>query len=134
MPNKAIRRFFIAIGVFYLLNLVGLIPAFSKELLGVMYPAVQRGFEGIHLALLQDAWFVVGAQLGAVGVVALWAARQPSRYAGLIPVVVAIELFDAAWDIYSMVFGGETLWFGLLTLVIHVFWIVWALRLWRQVR
>lgn len=134
MPNKAIRRFYIAIGVFYLLNLVGLIPTFSKGLLGVMYPAVQRGFEGAHFALLQDAWLVVGAQLGAVGVVALWAARQPSRYAGLIPVVMATELFDAAWDIYSMVFGGEALWFGLLTLFIHVFWIVWALRLWRQVR
>lgn len=39
----------------------------------LMYPSVGNGFQGELMMLLQDAWLVVGMQLGAVGVLALWA-------------------------------------------------------------
>lgn len=133
MNAKAIRRFLAAIGIFYLLNLLGLLPGRSAGVLMLMYPSAENGFQGELMMLLQDAWFVVGMQLGAVGVLALWALREPIRYAGIIPVVVVIEIFDAIWDIYSMVLSGETLWFGLTTLAIHWVWIIWGLSLWRQV-
>lgn len=133
MNDKAIRRFLAAIGIFYLLNLLGLLPGRSAAVLTLMYPSVGNGLQGELMMLLRDAWFVVGMQLGAVGVLALWALREPLRYAGIIPVVVVIEIFDAIWDVYSMVSSGETLWFGLTTLAIHGVWIIWGISLWRQV-
>jgi hypothetical protein len=133
MNDKAIRWFLAAIGIFYLLNFLGLLPARSAAVLMLMYPSVGNGFQGELMMLLQDAWLVVGMQLGAVGVLALWALREPIRYAGIIPVVVFIEIFDAMWDVYSMVLSSETLWFGLTTLAIHLVWIIWGISLWRQV-
>lgn len=130
MNERSVRWFFVAVGVFYLLNFIGLLPGLSEPLLTVMYPEAGLPVGGGGSSLLQDAWAVIGAQLGAIGVVALWGAREPRRYAAVIPVVIAVEVFDAFWDIYSIVFSGEALWFGLTTLFIHIVWIVWAYAAW----
>ena len=84
--------------------------------------------------LLQDAWFVVGLQLGAIGVVALWGARDPQRYLALVPLVIATEVVTALWDFYSMAWGRMALGFWLALLVVHAAWIVWGLRVWRAAR
>lgn len=130
MNERSVRWFFVAIGVFYLLNLIGLLPFLSEPLLAVMYPEADPPVGGGGFSLLRDAWAVIGAQLGAIGVIALWAAREPRRYAAVIPVVIAVEVFDAVWDAYSIIFSGEALWFGLTTLFIHMIWIVWAYVVW----
>jgi len=71
-------------------------------------------------------------QLGAVGLAALWSIRDPVRYIGIIPTVVAIELLDAIWDLYSILYRGEALWFGLITFFIHFVWIAWGLSVLRN--
>lgn len=130
MNGREARLFFIAIGAFYLLNLIGTLPFLSGSLLGVMYPTKDMSAQVEGVSLLQDAWAVIGAQLGAIGIVSLWAARDPYRYAAVIPVVIAVEVFDTLWDVYSMMFSGEALWFGLINLLIHFIWIAWGFKVW----
>ncbi|HBO3207946.1 BphX family protein [Pseudomonas aeruginosa] len=132
MSERNVRLFFIAIGAFYLLNLIGTLPFLSGSLLDVMYPGSDLSVEAGEFSLLQDAWAVIGAQLGAIGIIALWAVRDPSRYAAVIPVVIAVEIVDAIWDMYSILFSGEALWFGLATLLIHIIWVAWGFRVWRR--
>jgi hypothetical protein len=128
-----VRLFLIAIGVFYIINLIGTLPFSTLGLFGTMYPGVELHVGEPIFTLLQDAWAVVGLQLGAIGAVALWGARDPGRYAAVIPVVIATEVVDGLWDFYSIVWSHEALWFGLATLAIHVMWIGWGLRAWRTV-
>jgi hypothetical protein len=128
---KTARLFLIAIGVFYLVNLIGTLPFSTLGLFGTMYPGVELHVGEPIFTLLQDAWAVIGLQLGAIGAVALWGARDPARYQAVIPVVVATEVFDGLWDSYSIVWSHEAAWFGLVTLAIHVLWIGWGLRAWR---
>ena len=116
------RLFFIAIGVFYIINLIGTLPFSTLGLFGTIF------------TLLQDAWAIVGLQLGAIGAVALWGARDPGRYEAVIPVVIATEVVDGLWDFYSIVWSHEALWFGLVTLAIHLIWIGWGFRVWRTLR
>jgi len=128
---KNARLFLIAIGVFYIINLIGTLPFSTLGLFGRMYPGVELHVGAPIFTLLQDAWAVVGLQLGAIGAVALWGARDPGRYRAVIPVVIATEVVDGLWDFYSIVWSHKALWFGLVTLVIHVLWIGWGLHAWR---
>jgi hypothetical protein len=128
------RLFFIAIGVFYIINLIGTLPFGTLSLFGTMYPNVELHVGQPIFTLLQDAWAIVGLQLGAIGIVALWGARDPSRYEAVIPVVIATEVLDGFWDFYSIVWSYEALWFGLVTLAIHLIWIGWGLRVWCALR
>jgi hypothetical protein len=128
-----VRLFLIAIGVFYIINLIGTLPFGTLGLFGTMYPGVELHVNEPIFTLLQDAWAIVGLQLGAIGAGALWGARDPGRYAAVIPVVIATEVVDGLWDFYSIVWSHEALWFGLVTLVIHVMWIGWGLLAWRAV-
>lgn len=131
---RQVRTFLIAIGIFYLLNLVGTLPFRALGLFDMMYPGVEKDFGLPMFALLQDAWFVIGLQLGAIGVVALWGARDPQCYLGLVPLVIATEVVTGLWDFYSMAWGRMSLGFWLALLVVHVVWIVWGLRVWRAAR
>lgn len=124
------RLFFIAIGVFYIINLIGTLPFSTLGLFGTMYPGVELHVDEPIFTLLQDAWAIVGLQLGAIGAVALWGARDPGRY----EVVIATEVVDGLWDFYSIVWSHEALWFGLVTLAIHLIWIGWGFRVWRTLR
>lgn len=125
------RWFLAAIGVFYLINLIGTLPFSTLGLFGTMYPGVELHAGEPIFTLLQDAWAVVGLQLGAIGAVALWGTRDPGRYRAVIPIVIATEIVDGLWDFYSIAWSHEALWFGLVTLAIHVLWIVWGLYVWR---
>jgi hypothetical protein len=128
-----VRLFLIAIGLFYIINLIGTLPFSTLGLFGTMYPGVELHVGEPIFTLLQDAWAVVGLQLGAIGAVALWGALDPVRYEAVIPVVIATEVVDSLWDFYSIVWSHEALWFGLVTLAIHVMWIGWGLLAWRAV-
>ena len=125
------RLFLIAIGVFYIINLICTLPFSTVSSLGTMYPGVELHRGEPIFTLLQDAWAVVGLQLGAIGAVALWGAREPGRYEAVIPVVIATEVVDGLWDFYSIVWSHEAFWLGLATLAIHVVWIGWGLLVWR---
>lgn len=128
---KKARPFFIAIGIFYIINLIGTLPFSTLGLFGRMYPGIQLHVGEPVFTLLQDAWAVIGLQLGAIGAIALWGARDPAGYRAVIPVVIATEVVDGLWDFYSIVWSHEALWFGIVTLVIHVLWIGWGLHAWR---
>lgn len=126
------RPFLIAIGIFYLANLLGTLHFSSLRLFGTMYFGVDLQVDAPVFTLLQDAWAVVGLQLGAIGLVALLGARQPARFLAVIPVVIATEVLDGIWDFYSIMWSHEAMWFGFMTLAIHAVWIVWGLRVWRE--
>ncbi|KRC03205.1 hypothetical protein ASE11_24855 [Hydrogenophaga sp. Root209] len=128
-----VRLFLIGIGLFYIINLIGTLPFSTLGLFGTMYPGVELRVGEPIFTVLQDAWAVVGLQLGAIGVVALWGALDPVRYEAVIPVVIATEVVDSLWDFYSIVWSHEALWFGLVTLAIHVMWIGWGLLAWSAV-
>ncbi|MBT9464130.1 BphX family protein [Hydrogenophaga sp.] len=128
-----VRPFLIGIGLFYIINLIGTLPFSTLGLFGTMYPGVELRVGEPIFTVLQDAWAVVGLQLGAIGVVALWGALDPVRYEAVIPVVIATEVVDSLWDFYSIVWSHEALWFGLVTLAIHVMWIGWGLLAWSAV-
>ncbi|EWS65519.1 BphX-like protein [Hydrogenophaga sp. T4] len=128
-----VRLFLIGVGLFYIINLIGTLPFSTLGLFGTMYPGVELRVGEPIFTVLQDAWAVVGLQLGAIGVVALWGALDPVRYEAVIPVVIATEVVDSLWDFYSIVWSHEALWFGLVTLAIHVMWIGWGLLAWSAV-
>ncbi|WP_448510820.1 BphX family protein [Immundisolibacter sp.] len=129
---KTARAFLIAIGIFYaVLNFLGTLPFATAGYLGNMYPGIDLHAGEPVFRLLQDAWIIVGIQLGAIGLVALWGARDPLRYAAVIPVVIVTEIVDGAWDIYSITWSHEVAWMGAITLVIHAVWIGWAVVAWR---
>ena len=129
---KSVRIWMIAVGIFYLLNLVLLWPSLWAGQLPGMYPGVAL-FDGEPVfQLLLDAWLIVGLQLAALGAALLWGAVQdPMRYAvGLIPAVIFVELVDMAWDIYSAM-GYEKVPLAITTVVIHLIIIgsaVWVKR------
>ena len=116
---KVLRIFLIAVGIWYLCNLVLLWPPVYGGALPLIYPGIALGQGTPMFGLLLDAWLIVGVQLAAIGVVALWGARDPMHYRSLVPVIVLTELVGSAWDIYSIVWSGEALWVGLTTLAAH---------------
>lgn len=130
---KAARTFLIAIGVFYVLNLIATQPPLFAPMLPLMYPGVElHPGTPVHRLLL-DAWIIVGIQLGAIGIVALWGARDPRKYAAVIPVVAVTEFVDGVWDFYSITWSHEVAWMGVVTIAIHLVWIAWAWYAWRAV-
>ena len=120
------KVFMITIGMFYLLNLVALWPQLFAPLLPTMYPGVDLHQGEPVFQLVLDAWLAVGLGLAAVGTVLLWGARKPPHYLGLIPVVVMIELLFSVWDLYSGFMSYEAPWMSIVTVVIHLIIIAWA--------
>jgi len=101
------RIFLWALGLFYLANLLGTLPFASASLFSQMYPGFVPDAATPGFRLLSDAWAVVGLQLGAIGIVALWGARDPLRYLAVFDVVIATEVVDALWDFYSITWSHE---------------------------
>ena len=129
---KTARAFMIGIGIFYaVFNFLGTLPFATAGYLGTMYPGVDLHVGQPIFQVLQDAWIIVGIQLGAIGLVALWGARDPLRYAAVIPVVIVTEVVDGIWDFYSITWSYEVTWMGILTIAIHAVWIAWAVVAWR---
>ncbi|TGY88781.1 hypothetical protein E5163_06485 [Marinicauda algicola] len=116
---RSLRIFLIACGIWYLCNLVLLWPQVYAGTLPLIYPGLDLGQGKPVFGLLLDAWLIVGIQLAAIGVVALWGARQPWKYIALVPVIVLTEAVGAAWDIYSLLCSGEAAWFVITTLAAH---------------
>lgn len=117
-----------AVGVFYLLNLVGTLPWNTRALFELMYPGLPLDDAVPHFTLLQDAWLVIGAQLAAIGVVALWGSRDPLRHMAVVKVVIATEVGTGLWDLYSVLVGRMGLAFWLVLLIVHAAWIFWAVH------
>tara|TARA_R110002020_G_scaffold104027_2_gene243633 strand:- start:649 stop:1074 length:426 start_codon:yes stop_codon:yes gene_type:complete len=127
---QKLRLFLIGCGIWYLCNLVLLWPAVYAGALPLIYPGAPLGQDRPVFGLLLDAWLIVGIQLAAIGLVALWGARHPARNMALVPVIVLTELFGAAWDIYSIALRGEALWVGMVTLAVHAIIVFGAWHVW----
>ncbi|CCA92489.1 BphX family protein [Novosphingobium sp. PP1Y] len=128
---QSLRTFFIACGIWYLCNLVLLWPQVYAGALPLIYPGIDLAQGKPVFGLLLDAWLIVGIQLAAIGVVALWGARQPWKYIALVPVIVLTEAVGAAWDLYSLLCSGEAAWVVITTLAAHAVivlgsWYAWT--------
>jgi hypothetical protein len=122
---KTMRIYLVSIGIWYLLNLLMLVPPVFQQFLPGMYPAVTGWATDPLLPLLKDAWLVVGIQLAAIGLVALWGAQAPEKVAGgVVPVIIVTELVDGGWDLYSISLRGEATYMGITTIIIHLVIIV----------
>jgi hypothetical protein len=97
-----------------------------------MYPGVTLYESEPVFRLLTEAWVIVGIQLAAIGLVALWGAREPMKYIAIIPVTIVTEIVDGIWDIYSIVSSYEAMWVGIVTLVIHAIIIATGMVAWRK--
>lgn len=128
---QSLRIFLVGCGIWYLLNLVLLWPPIYAGALPLIYPGIDLGEGKPVFGLLLDAWLIVGIQLGAIGVVALWGARQPWKYLTLIPVIVLTEMVGAAWDTYSLLCSGEAGWVVATTLAGHAVIIAGAWHAWK---
>lgn len=128
---KFTRNWLIASGLWYVLNLVLTWPSVFGPTLPKMYPGIPLYETEPVFRLLTEAWVIVGIQLAAIGVVALWGARNPGKYLALIPVIIVTEIVDGIWDLYSIALSHEALWMGVTTLVIHAVIIVTGVVAWR---
>lgn len=130
---KALKNWMVAVGVFYILNLVLLWPSIWAPQLPGMYPAVEL-YQGEPIfQLLLDAWLIVGLGLAAIGVVLLVGSRQPLRYyAALLPIVLITETLFSIWDIYSAMYY-EAMELAVITLVIHLIIIVSGVWVWKKI-
>lgn len=128
---KFTRNWLIASGTWYVLNLVLTWPSVFGPTLPKMYPGIPLYETEPVFRLLTEAWVIVGIQLAAIGVVALWGSRNPGKYLALIPVIIATEIVDGIWDIYSITLSHEVLWMGVTTLIIHAVIIVTGMVAWR---
>lgn len=131
---KVVRIFLIVVGIWYVLNLLLTWPSVFGPLLPGMYPGVELHTAEPVFRLLLEAWVIVGIQLAAIGVVALWGARKPAQYLALIPVIVMTEIVDGIWDIYSITCSFEATSMGVTTLVIHGLVLVGAYWAWQAAR
>ena len=130
---KALKNWMVAVGVFYILNLVLLWPSIWAPQLPGMYPGVELYQAEPIFQLLLDAWLIVGLGLAAIGVVLLAGSRQPLRYyAALLPIVLITETLFGIWDIYSAM-HYEAVDLALITLVIHLVIIVSGVWVWKKV-
>lgn len=127
---QSLRIFLIACGIWYLCNLVLLWPQVYAGALPLIYPGIDLAEGKAVFGLLLDAWLIVGIQLAAIGVVALWGARQPWKYIALVPVIVLTEAVGAAWDLYSLVCSGEAAWVVITTLAAHAVIVLGAWYAW----
>mgnify|MGYP003487359345 CR=1 FL=1 len=129
---KYTRNWLIALGLWYVFNAVLTWPSVFGPGLSTMYPGVELSATEPIFRLLTEAWVIVGIQLAAIGVVALWGARNPMKYIAVIPVTIVTEIVDGIWDIYSIVYSYEATWVGVVTLVIHVIIILTGMVAWRK--
>jgi hypothetical protein len=130
---KALKNWMVAVGVFYILNLVLLWPSIWAPQLPGMYPGVELYQAEPIFQLLLDAWLIVGLGLAAIGVVLLVGSRQPLRYyAALLPIVLITETLFGIWDIYSAMYY-EAVELAVITLVIHLIIIVSGVWVWKKI-
>ncbi|TAJ17549.1 MAG: hypothetical protein EPO60_09705 [Rugosibacter sp.] len=131
---KYTRNWLIALGLWYVFNAVLTWPSVFGPTLPKMYPGITLYEAEPVFRLLTEAWVIVGIQLAAIGVVALWGARNPAKYLAIIPVTIVTETVDGIWDIYSITYSHEALWMGVTTLVIHAIIILTGMVAWRKVQ
>lgn len=89
------------VGSFYLvLALMSLWVVFiNPQLFGAMFPFSANDFS---LRAFSDAWLIFVLEMGVLGVIMLYAAREPARNGILVLTVSVLELIRGA--------GGDLLW------------------------
>jgi hypothetical protein len=61
----------------------------------------------------------------------LWGARNPAKYLALIPVAIAMEVYGAVWDIYSITYSYLSPVVPMFTIPIHAIIIISGIMAWR---
>lgn len=91
----------ISVGGFYLLlALTSLwVLFFNPHLFGEMFPFAA---EPLSIRAFSDAWLIFVLEMGVLGVLMLFAAREPARHISLVRAVAILEVIRGA--------GGDMLW------------------------
>lgn len=129
---KFTRNWLIVTGLWYVSNLPQLWPSVFGPMLPKVYPGVELHQAEPVFRLMTDLWLFVGGTIAAIGLVNLWGARNPAKYLALIPVAIAMELYGAVWDIYSITYSYEAPVIAAFTIAIHAVIIVTGIIAWKK--
>jgi hypothetical protein len=128
---KFTRNWLIATGIWYVLNLPMLWPSLYGPMLPDVYPGIALYQGEPVFRLMTDLWLLLGGTIAAIGVINLWGARNPAKYLALIPVAIAMEIYGAVWDIYSITYSHESPMVGIITIAVHLLIIVTGIMAWK---
>lgn len=128
---KFARNWMIVTGIWYVSNLPQLWPSLFGPMLPQLYPGIELYQAEPVFRLMTDLWLFVGGTIAAIGVVNLWGARNPAKYLALIPVAIAMEVYGAVWDIYSITYSYLSPVVPMFTIPIHAIIIISGIMAWR---
>jgi len=128
---KFTRNWMIGVGIWYASSVLQLWPSIFGPMLPSLYPGVELHQGEAVFQLITDAWLAVGLLVAAVGVVALWGARNPAKYLALIPVAIVSEVFIGLWDIYSITLSYQLPIVAAATMLIHAIIIITGVMAWK---
>lgn len=97
--GRWLSRWMVGVGVVYLLlaiNLGSLVVA--PERVYQFFPTYDAPLDSVATAVAVDVAFMVALEFGVVGLSLLWASRRPTAYAGLVPLIVALEVVRGVVD------------------------------------
>jgi len=132
-----LSRWMRAVGAIYLLlavNLGSLVVA--PERVYQFYPTFDAPLDGVATAVAVDVALMFALEVGVVGLFLLWASRRPIEYAGLVPLIVALEVVRGiADDVYLLTmrtYPVDAVYYGFI--VLHLLVVVTGLAVYPGLR
>lgn len=131
-----LQRWMIVVGVIYLalgLNLSSLLIA--PERVYFFFPPYDAALDSVAFAVTTDLAFLSGLSHLVIGAFLLWAARKPSEYVVLVPLIIVMELVVGIVDDLYLIFLREytvdLAYYGFI--VLHVTIIVTGYAAWQGI-
>lgn len=125
-----LSRWMVGVGVVYLLisaNLGSLVVA--PERVYQFYPTYDAPLDSVATAVAADVALMVAFEFAVLGAALLWASRRPTAYAGLVPLIVALELVrgivDDVYLLTMRTYTIDAIYYGFI--VLHLVVIVTGL-------
>jgi hypothetical protein len=113
--NK-LKWWFLLYGGFF--TLLGVVNVYSV-LIDPAYFASNFSFDSVALQAFVDGWSPFAFEVLGIGAFCLWAARNPRKYMGAVPLLVWLELLHGVFDdIYLISRGYNTVGY-LVFILIH---------------
>jgi hypothetical protein len=120
----------VGVGLVYLLlaaNLGSLVVV--PDRVYQFYPTYDAPLDSVATAVAVDVALMVGLEFAVLGAALLWASRRPTAYAGLVPLIVALELVRGILDdVYLLTMRAypiDAIYYGFI--VLHLVVIVTGL-------
>ncbi len=133
---KRLKWWMRIVGGFYLLLFVGTLPAISfptQSRIGP-YPGLAELADTVAFELLVETWFTFGLELAVIGVMLIYASRDPVRNIILSQTVIGLELVRGIVDDLWLIATGHPAGFLIGFIVVHIVIIVPGLIFMRQAK